>query len=108
MSDLQHPSSTDEDNLTLLMLVISAAGAIAATAVALLTGAVTTAVDWALAHQVLVPAAAQPVLTIPAAGGAGLDGPRVALLAAAVLVVLTVAVDALLRVRRRARTWDLR
>jgi hypothetical protein len=58
---------------------------------ALIVGGVTTgwadATGWMLDHQVLVPAAADPVLTLPATDGAGLDWPRIALALGAFAVV---------------------
>lgn len=49
---------------------------------------------WLVAHQVLVPAAAHPVLTVPGAGGAGLDLPRVAVAAAVVVALVACALSA--------------
>jgi len=55
-------------------------------------------VAWLLAHQVLLAGSAHPLLVVPYAGGAGLDVPRLALLAAAVLLLTVGVVGA---VRRR-------
>ena len=60
--------------------------------------------SWLLENQVLVAAGEQPLLALPASGGAGLDVPRLALAAAALLVVVAGAVSA---VRRRLREGGL-
>jgi hypothetical protein len=52
--------------------------------------------DWAVAHQVLVPASASPLITLPAGDGVGLDARRLAIAIAAV-VFLTVCGVASLR-----------
>ena len=62
-------------------------------------------VTWLLAHQVLVAAPAHPLLAVPHAGGAGLDLPRLALLAAVVLLLLICLAGA---VRRRFRGGGIR
>lgn len=62
---------------------------------ALIVGSVTTgwanATDWMLDHQVLLPASADPVLALPAAGGAGLDWSRI-VIAFGAFAVLSLAV----------------
>lgn len=45
------------------------------------------ATDWMLDHRVLVPAAADPVLTLPATDGAGVDWSRIGIAAGALLLV---------------------
>ncbi len=61
-------------------------------------------VTWLLAHQVLVPRAEHPLLTLPRSGGAGLDVPRLAILTAALLLCLAAAGGAL---RRHLRAGQL-
>lgn len=57
----------------------------------LILGSVTTgwadATDWMLEHHVVVPEATHPVVSLPGAGGAGLDWTRIALAAGALLVL---------------------
>jgi hypothetical protein len=57
----------------------------------LIIGSVTTgwanATDWMLEHHVVVPETAHPVVALPGADGAGLDWPRIALAAGALLVL---------------------
>jgi hypothetical protein len=55
------------------------------------------ALDWAVAHQVLVPASASPLLTMPAGDGAGLDARRLAIASAAVVFVTVCGVASLRR-----------
>lgn len=62
------------------------------------------AVSWLLERQVLVAGAQQPLLALPASGGAGLDVSRLALAAAALIVVVAGAVSA---IRRRLREAGL-
>jgi hypothetical protein len=91
---------TDDDLFTLVMIGIGSIGAIAAGAAGVLGGAWAWAVGWLLAHDILVAASTDPLLTMPAAGGAGLDRPRLAIGAAIVLLLLVAAIDALRRRRR--------
>lgn len=79
--------SSDGDVLTMLavgMLLLGSAG----TGVALAWSKILT---WSLEQQVLLPAAADPMVVIPGSDGAGLDVPRIAVAAAVLLVVLAVA-----------------
>ena len=86
---------TSDDDLFVLCVVGSLSlGAAGAAAVAWWA----QAVSWLLEHQVLVAADERPLLTVPGGAGAGLDLPRLALLAAALLVTVSAAVGA---VRRR-------
>ena len=87
----------DDDFLLLLLAGFLGSGA-------LLAAAVTRwdqAVRWLLDHRVLLPAAARPLLAAPGAHGAGLDLPRLAIAAAAVLLVIASAAGA---VRQRWTT----
>lgn len=94
--------TSDDDAFVLMMTVFGSLGAIAAAAGAILSSAESAAVQWLLSHHVLVPADAGPVLTLPNAGGAGLDEPRLAIAAAAVLALLYLLVSAARRVRARS------
>jgi hypothetical protein len=91
---------TDDDLFTLVMIGIGSIGAIAGGASGLLGGAWSQAVAWLLAHDILVAASTDPLLAMPAADGAGLDLPRLAIAAATALLLLVAAVDALRRRRR--------
>ncbi len=73
---------SDDDLFLLTMVGFLTLGGVAAAAV---TGWADT-VSWLLAHQVLVPAAEHPLLTVPGSVGAGLDVPRLALAVAAALL----------------------
>jgi hypothetical protein len=57
----------------------------------IILGSVTTAwadaTGWMLDHQILVPEAADPLVALPAAEGAGLDWARIAIVAGALVVV---------------------
>lgn len=53
------------------------------------------AVDWMLSHKVLASAAEHPVLTLPAAEGAGLDVARLVALVAVLLLLLVLAISGL-------------
>lgn len=92
---------TSDDDLFLLFILgffgLAAAAATAATWWA-------QAVSWLLERQVLVAGAQQPLLALPASGGAGLDVSRLALAAAALIVVVAGAVSA---IRRRLREEGL-
>lgn len=65
-----------------------------------------TGVGWLVEHHVLVPAGQHPLLRIPAGAGAGLDGPRVAIVIGAVLAVLAWAVSAVRRAIARRGTLE--
>jgi hypothetical protein len=57
----------------------------------IILGSVTTAwadaTGWMLDHRILVPAAADPVVALPATEGAGLDWARIAIVAGGLLMV---------------------
>lgn len=60
-------------------LILTVIGVLAApTLIGLLAAFWSKVVGWALNTGVLVPAAGHPLVTLPQAGGAGLDGPRLA------------------------------
>ncbi|WP_041293798.1 hypothetical protein [Kineococcus radiotolerans] len=56
---------------------------------------------WLLGHDVILPASAELVVTLPASGGAGLDLTRLLVAVAAGLLLLAFAVSAI--AKRRAR-----
>ena len=58
---------------------------------------------WLVEHHVLVPAAAQPLLEVPGAAGAGLDLPRIAILLALLLAMAAVTVSSARRALVRSR-----
>jgi hypothetical protein len=53
--------------------------------------------DWAVAHQVLVPASTSPLVTLPAGEGVGLDASRLAIAVAAVVFLIVWGVASLRR-----------
>lgn len=59
-------------------------------------------VTWLVAHRVLASSAADPVVVLPAAGGAGLDGRRMVIVVAVVL--LAVGAGYALRARTREQS----
>lgn len=86
MSNNSSHSSSDADILVMLLggaLLLGTVGTITALAWS-------KVITWCLEHQVLLPAAANPLLVLPASEGAGVDLPRAAV-AAAVLIGVLVA-----------------
>ena len=65
-------------------------------------------IAWLLAHGLILPAAAHPVLEIPGADGAGLDLVRAAIAAGVLLALLAVVVSSAVRaIRHRRRAEEL-
>lgn len=56
------------------------------------------AMDWLVAHQVLVSAGESPIVVLPAADGVGLDGQRLVVVGAVLVAAIAAVVSA---VRRR-------
>ncbi len=84
MSNNPSHSSSDSDILVMIFggaLLLGSAGTVAALAWS-------KVLAWCLEQQVLLPAAANPLLVLPAAEGAGVDLPRVAVAAAVLLCFL--------------------
>jgi len=84
MSNNPSHSSSDSDILVMILggaLLLGSAGTVAALAWSKFLA-------WCLERQVLLPAAANPLLVLPASEGAGVDLPRVAVAAAVLLGVL--------------------
>lgn len=93
------PSRTSDDDLfTLLIIGVLGMGAVGG----VLAATWSRALVWLLEHQVVVAASAHPMLVLPRSAGAGVDLPRLALAAAAVLLLTAAAVGA---VRRRLAVW---
>lgn len=84
----QNARTSDDDLFVLLIVGMLSLGAIG-TAIAV---AWDTALRWLLEHQVLVAAGQHPLLPVPYSRGAGLDAPRVAIAAAALVLLLVCAV----------------
>lgn len=65
-------------------------------------------VAWLVEHQVLVAADQGPLLALPGSGGAGLDGPRVLIAAAALLALVAFGISSLLHAltHRRHRRYQ--
>jgi hypothetical protein len=87
-------SSKDDDEFVLLIVVV--------VALTVAVGSIGVfwlkVVRWMLRHQLLVAAADHPVLTVPGSAGAGLDWPRLCVVAGVLLGLLAWAGSA---VRRR-------
>lgn len=83
-------ADNEEEEAFLIYMGMLALGAVLGSAGLLwLKGA-----TWLVEHQVLVAAAADPLVVIPGTGGAGLDVSRAAIAAAVILVALVSAVSA--------------
>jgi len=96
-------SRTSDDDLFVLTMMGLFGFVAAAAAAAVLWDRV---LAWALAHGLLVPAAAHPVVTVPNSAGAGADLPRSAIAAAVLLLILATVIGwirALVRMRRLLR-----
>lgn len=88
-------------SLQVLVFLIPVGGALA-------LGVLTDWAQWAVDHGILVAAAADPLLTIPLAEGAGLDTRRI-VIAVVALIAVTVAVSTLTRpYRERAQLRAMR
>jgi len=106
MPTLASPSRAPDDLFVLTMMGLFGLGA-AGTAAAVLWEHV---LAWALAHGILVPAAAHPLVAVPNSAGAGADLPRLSIAAAGLLVLFAVTVGVLRRLllRRLLRRWRAR
>jgi hypothetical protein len=96
MSNNPSHSSSDGDILVMLLggaLLLGSAGTVTALAWS-------KVLAWCLAHQVLLPAAANPLLVLPASEGAGVDLPRMAVAAAVLLAVLVASASTATRKMR--------
>ena len=81
----------------LFIVLLTAAAVLAVSGAALVATGWAEVVRWLVKHAILLSAARHPWLRLPAAHGAGLDLPRLAILGAAVLAVaagLTAAIRA--------------
>ena len=82
-------ADTPEEEVLLIHVGLALLGIVAASAGAFwLTG-----VTWLVERQVLVTAKAEPLVQIPGSGGAGLDIPRLAIIAAVLVATLVSAVS---------------
>jgi len=96
MSNNPSHSSSDGDILVMILggaLLLGSAGTVTALAWSKI-------LTWCLEQQVLLPAAANPLLVLPASEGAGVDLPRAAVAAAVLLGVLVVAASTATRKMR--------
>lgn len=78
-----NPEQGDDEFVVFIVLPLAAVTVLGSAGVLWLKG-----VEWLVAHQVLVAGATDPVLALPWCGGAGLDWPRLSVLAGAVLALL--------------------
>lgn len=96
----------DDDLFVLTLLGLFGLGGAAAGA-AILWG---RALAWLLEHGILIAAAQRPLVALPQSNGAGLDTPRLALVAAAALLLIAAGVGSLrrwLRRRQQLRAGEL-
>jgi hypothetical protein len=91
---------TDPDDLMVLLFAGMLIGP------GILVFAWTSLMGWLVDHQVLLEAAADPLMVIPASEGAGLDLPRLLLLGAVVLGLLAFLGSLLVRLVR-SRTAEV-
>lgn len=71
-------------------------------------GAITDWAQWAVERGILAAASEEPLLALPLAGGAGFDSRRI-IIAAVVLIAITIAVTAVTRpYRHRAQLRSMR
>ena len=92
------PSGSGDSDLMILIVVgISGLGFVAA---AVLAGW-RTAVAWMVDHAVLLPATQDPAITVPAAGGAGMDLARLGVVIAGVVAIVALSTTAVGRIRER-------
>ena len=98
----QH-SSDDDDLFTLVMIGLGSIGLIISAGAAVLLTAWSTSVRWLLEHKVVVASRHHPIITLPHAGGAGLDYARCFILAAIVLLLLFAVVQSVRRYWARSQ-----
>ncbi len=99
--DRQPQQHSDTDIIVMVvvgMMVLGSVGAIAAVAWQ-------KVITWCLAHGLLVPSDASPMLSIPGGDGAGLDLSRILVAAAVVVVVLAVSARGLRGAVRRGEEF---
>ena len=82
------------------MLLINVAMAAVVTVMASAGALWLAGTEWLVEHHILVPRAADPIIEVPGAAGAGLDLPRVAVAAGILLALLAIALSS----ARRALT----
>lgn len=90
-------SSADDDLFTLAVIGAGSIGLIISFILALVTNAWSTSIHWLLDHQIVVARHENPLITLPYAGGAGLDTARCFILAAILLLLLFGAAQVLRR-----------
>lgn len=87
-------ADTPEEEVLLIHIAMAAAALLLGSAgVIWLKGA-----TWLVEHHVLVAAAKTPLVELPSSGGAGLDLPRIAIIAGVVIAGLAWAISAIRRV----------
>lgn len=96
-------NNDDEDLFSLIWIALGSIGAIIAFATAMVARAWNESIDWLLEHSILVAGTQTPLLTVPHAGGAGLDVPRCFIAASVLLLLAFAAVQGIRRHWARAR-----
>ncbi len=94
-------ADTPEEELLVINVALGALAAVLGSAAVLwLQG-----VQWLIQHKILLAASADPLIELPASGGAGLDLPRIAIAGGVLLGVVVLGVSAAVRAisRRRRR-----
>lgn len=92
-------AGTPEEEVLLIHVGLALLGIVAASAGAFWLKGTT----WLVEHQVLVAAKSDPLVQIPGSSGAGLDVPRLAILAAILVATLVAAVSSARRAIARRR-----
>lgn len=89
-----------------MVAVIFIAALMGGTTLAWITGMWQKAVTFLVTHNVLAPASQPPLVTIPGAGGAGLDDKRLILVGGLLLIFLAMTGARMGRLRREKRSMQ--
>lgn len=92
-------ADTPEEEVIVLFAAVGALGLVAGSIAIFWKSAVT----WLLEQDLLLPASADPLVQLPAAGGAGLDLVHLSIAGGVLLAILTGLVSLVVRVIRRRR-----
>lgn len=83
-------SSADDEFVLFIVGCVAAAALLGSAGLIWLKG-----IGWLVEQRVLVPAAAHPLVALPNAGGAGLDGSRLAVVVALLIALIAWAASAI-------------
>ena len=94
----QPPTTAQEELMLIHVALVSLSALVGSAGLLWLKGA-----QWLVAHQILVPDTANPLLTVPGTGGAGLDAARAMVAGGVLLGALVVALSAVVDYWRRGQ-----